>query len=72
VRVQAQAAPNVKSVRLVNGAQAHEYEVKVAGARSGPAGLVGVLSRDELRRTHLDLSEQLSEKAPVTKTAAGR
>jgi hypothetical protein len=31
-----------------------------------------VLSRDELRRTHLDLSEQLSEKALSTKTAAGR
>jgi hypothetical protein len=31
-----------------------------------------VLSRDELRRTHLDLSDQLSEKAPVTKTVAGR
>jgi hypothetical protein len=31
-----------------------------------------VLSRDELRRTHLDLSDQLSEKASVTKTVAGR
>jgi hypothetical protein len=30
-----------------------------------------VLSRDELRRTRLDLSEQLTEKLPVTKTAAG-
>jgi hypothetical protein len=30
-----------------------------------------VLSRDELRRTHLDLSEQLTEKPAVTKTAAG-
>jgi hypothetical protein len=30
-----------------------------------------VLSRDELRRTRLDLSDQLTEKLPVTKTAAG-
>jgi hypothetical protein len=30
-----------------------------------------VLSRDELRRTHLDLSDGLTEKPPVTKTAAG-
>jgi hypothetical protein len=30
-----------------------------------------VLSRDELRRTHLDLSEQLTDKPAVTKTAAG-
>jgi hypothetical protein len=30
-----------------------------------------VLSRDELRRTRLDLSEQITEKPTVTKTAAG-
>jgi hypothetical protein len=30
-----------------------------------------VLSRDELRRTRLDLGDELTEKPPVTKTAAG-
>jgi len=30
-----------------------------------------VLSRDELRRTHLDLGEQISQKPSTTKTAAG-